>query len=548
MTVRLSTLLLFVFAASSYAAAPVLFYSDLLSGPKTGGEGGNGSYVTIYGKNFGSTQGTSSVTVGAGAATNYKIWTDTKVAFQLGSGAATGNIVLTTTAGSSNGLAFTVRTGNIYFASTTGNDSTGTGSFASPFRTIAKVKNTIAAGDIGYIENGVSQTTIDDYAADIAITGGGSAGNPIAIVGYPGATATIGIDTVGFGLRTPAIAGNKDHVVLAELVFRGGAAIDLVNVDDWRVVANDFSCPQGSGQSACFHTDTATNLKYLGNNVHNVGDQNGAIDKFYHAVYFTTNSNGVEAAWNTIAPNPTGSTTQGGCRAMQFFSTGGSDQFDLHVHDNLIHDAICDGINFSTVNPNAGTVEAYNNIVYHVGTGPTPSNGGGQFTCITINGGSGGTAAAVAYNNTLYDCGAMHGTDAGAVYLGIKTVFTNNLVAQLSGEVYSMPSGGGVAAGSSGTTNLWNGGGTAPTFSTGNITSAPLLVNTATADFHLQSTSPAKDAGTTVASVTTDFDGNSRPQNSIYDIGAYEYVVAGAASGGSVHTGLNSVSGSAKIQ
>src|SRR5438093_5022735 len=47
-----------------------------------------------------------------------------------------------------------------------------------------------------------------------------------------------------------------------------------------------------------------------------------------------------------------------------------------------------------------------------------------------------------------------------------------------------------------------------------------------TFNFHLQSTSPAIDAGTTLASVMTDYDGVTRPQGSAYDIGAYEYATA----------------------
>ncbi len=42
-------------------------------------------------------------------------------------------------------------------------------------------------------------------------------------------------------------------------------------------------------------------------------------------------------------------------------------------------------------------------------------------------------------------------------------------------------------------------------------------------DLHIQSDSPAKDAGVTIASVTNDYAGTSRPQGSAYDIGAYEY-------------------------
>jgi hypothetical protein len=45
-----------------------------------------------------------------------------------------------------------------------------------------------------------------------------------------------------------------------------------------------------------------------------------------------------------------------------------------------------------------------------------------------------------------------------------------------------------------------------------------------TIDIHLISTADAKDVGTTIGSITDDFDGNSRPQGSNYDIGADEYI------------------------
>jgi hypothetical protein len=54
----------------------------------------------------------------------------------------------------------------------------------------------------------------------------------------------------------------------------------------------------------------------------------------------------------------------------------------------------------------------------------------------------------------------------------------------------------------------------------------PLFVNAASMDYHLQSTSPAKDAGVDVG-VAMDRDGNVRPQGTGYDIGAYEYGTGG---------------------
>jgi len=124
----------FALSATSQVLPPRIFYSDLVSGPNTGGENNNGVYVTIYGHGFGSSQGSSTVTIGGHAPAQYKLWCGScwggvsgteydKVTIQLGSSAASGNIVLTTSAGTSNGIPFTVRSGNIYFVSNSGSDS-----------------------------------------------------------------------------------------------------------------------------------------------------------------------------------------------------------------------------------------------------------------------------------------------------------------------------------------------------------------------------------------------------------------------------------------
>jgi hypothetical protein len=528
LTLSFATALLLC-GASAFAqtAPPAIFYSDIQSGPNSGGENNNGAYVTIYGARFGSSQGTSYVTVGSGRATNYKIWSDSKVSFQLGSNAKTGNIAISTSSGSSNGVPFTVRGGNIYFVSTGGSDS-GNGSFSSPWKTIVKAKNSMGSGDITYVMNGVAQTSVDNYNADVSIQSAGTVSAPIALIAYPGASVVVGTNSAQYGLRTPQISGAKDFWVIAGINFRGIAAMDLAYVNGWRVVANDFSCPSGSGQSACVHTDTTTNLKFYGNYVHNVGDAAGGIDKYYHAVYFTTNSNSIDVGWNTVVPNPNRSTSSGGCRAIQFYSTGGSDQFDLHVHDNLIHDAICDGINFSTVDPSKGVVEAYNNVVYHVGTGPDPFDGSSNYSCI-VTGGTNSSQVDV-YNNTLYDCGSHGGSDSGALALGIKTRLRNNVIWQLAGESYFASSWGSDCGTVTGSNNLWYGAGSATTCTSGNVTANPLVVNLAGQNFQLQQGSPATNAGTTITSLKTAINGIVRPQGSAYDIGAYEYFQGAASS------------------
>src|SRR5713101_1548955 len=117
---KLLLALLLLCAQALAQSGPAIFFTDLTSGPKTGGKDNNGVFVTIYGRGFGATQGTSTVTVGGGTVASCPVWTDRKIACQLGASAATGNVVATVAGVASNGLPFTVRTGNIFYVSPSG--------------------------------------------------------------------------------------------------------------------------------------------------------------------------------------------------------------------------------------------------------------------------------------------------------------------------------------------------------------------------------------------------------------------------------------------
>ena len=142
------------------------------------------------------------MTVGGGTVAGYPVWSDTKIAVQLGSAAKTGAIVVNSGGNVSNGVPFTVRAGNIYFVATGGSD-TAAGSVTAPWATISHARDAIAPGDIVYVRNGVAANHDDGsgWSGCLVIGGNsGTAGNPKALVVYPGETATIGsINALGGG-------------------------------------------------------------------------------------------------------------------------------------------------------------------------------------------------------------------------------------------------------------------------------------------------------------------------------------------------------------
>lgn len=500
---------LFIGVPLARAAQPTAIFTDLQSGPNAGGQNNQGAIVTVYGFGFGATRGTSTLTIGGAQPAAYLLWSDNKISFQVGNSAITGNIVVNVAGvGSSNAMPFTVRSGRIFFVAPGGSDANA-GSFTAPWATVKHAKNSAQAGDIIYLTNGVNETGLDGSSATLAIAKSGSSGLPIAMIAYPGASATIGSATgQPYGIRTTA---TSSYWVLAGINLRGAfSALTVANSSNWRVLGSDISCPNGSGTGACVEFSGGQNLALYRNHIHDNGSTTSTSIKLYQAVQFESGANRIDVGWNEIANTRS-------CRALQFYSDT-TPLFNIKVRNNVIHDSRCDGINFATIDPSQGAVMAYNNVIYRAGTGPAPGGIESNYACINVGGS--GLAAVQITGNTLYDCGRRANADSGAVSASVAVSLTDNIVDAIAGETYTAPDSS--LANFSGKNNLFFGAGATPSFSTASLNADPKFVDVTNSNFQLQSGSPAVDAGANDG-ISRDIIQAPRPQGAAYDIGAYEY-------------------------
>jgi hypothetical protein len=596
MRARTGSLRLFCFlllaCGGLLAQAPVLFFSDIASGPNTGGENGNGAYVTIYGNYLGASQGASTATAGGGSMGNCPVWGAAwlwyqKITCQLGPNAATGSLIVTVNGQASNPLPFTVAPGNVYFVATSGSDN-NSGAFAKPWRTLLKARGAMLPGDITYAMDGVTQSTDDGTGWDAAflLSGGGqgnwcsAAGLPRALAAYPGATVTIGNPSGGlpdYGLRTSDCQGNW---VFSGIGFRGQTPALSGSGTNYRFTGSDITCPytQGSGGGACFQTSQASYVTFYGNHVYNAGTANASA--LFQAVYFSTDSNDIDMGWNLVE-------YVHGCRGLQVHSSPlgsggaqdptGHDQYDISIHDNTIHDMQCDGMIVDTVDPSQGPITVYNNVIYNAGMGPGNPEGTGGWNCINIPGstenGPAGSGTVEVFNNTLFACGTFasppYGSDNNAVaenggeapgappiYVHIRNNLMDSVPTTLfpGGVPYVVvwdPVTGEPCANSQdcpwlfGTNNLMYGAGNPVTDLaqiTGSVSADPLVVSTSLPDLHLTAGSPAIQAGAVIGAIgvfgvdNTGRDHDGLLRSAVPAIGAYEL---NGSSGGNPSVSIN---------
>ncbi len=539
------------------AGDPILYFSDLTSGPKTGNgdtsggrSGLDGAIVTIWGRNLGSSQGSGKVYANGAEAASVYSWGNAttpadlytyhqmqRISFQISRLAqdGPGSIYVVVNGKQSNPLPFTVRSGDIYFAMLSGDDDTGDGSWANPWRTIQKAANSLTPGDIAYIGDGVDQTTPSDYNAVVNLGRDGTADNPLALVVYPGATSQVGNPSTdrAFWYWNMETGSYAMHWVVAGFRVTTGA-VGIPASSGTRVVGNYVTAPQGNGMDGAI--DVFGNDVYiLGNELTQVGA--ASCSKLYHTIYAKgvrqddpprapTEANR-EIGWNYIHDNQTN-------RAINIYSEQAYSAFiEQHrVHDNVIINQHGDGIMLGYYV--TGDNWIYNNLIIQAGLGPEWEDDASYHTGIHIGTGHEEVTQTrlYIYNNTLYGngwSGAVYQGETGsllfdpnALTLSTTVYFSNNIIyatgePYLAGESTALPGGD--------YRNCWYGESLTPAWDTTAIDADPQFVGAGGFDFQLQNGSPCIDAGKNVVTVVaSDILGVPRPQGLAFDIGAYEYI------------------------
>ena len=511
-----------------FAAAPTIFYSDLINGPNTGGQDNKGVFVTIWGKNFGSSQGGSYVTIGSGQADNYPEWSDTKVCFQLGSNAVTGNIVLTTSEGASNSLAFTVRAGNIYFITPTG---TGDGSYSSPFSPSDFITK-LAAGENGVTGYFRAGTYTGEYAhvawhSNFCLEAihSGASGLENAFVGYPGEEAKLRSDGTSGADRSNFRKYNEGlgYIIISKLhCWANGRSTQAAS--NYRVIGNLVEGLHVFSATGSIQINSEdSDVKIYGNEITG-GSSNSKLD---HAFYPGTGCDNVDFGWNWIHDNDFDAGPMISVNSNDAWNLGYVSE-NMHIHDNIIDMSTYPSRAMGVFETGEGTeIYYYNNIII----GPSYPQSAAIYAA---------SGNVYYYNNTVYNCGAdttysvfmFYDTTVYEHWYQPESITLKNNIIYASSISDNYVKCWGITTVPVQDSNCYYGIGSYESHSQGctgsstnRVEDDPKFINPSTDDFTLQLISPCKDGGTSTVSaiVTDDIIGTSRPQDDYYDIGAYEY-------------------------
>jgi len=435
--------LLVLFACTNVYGAPSILFTDLISGPDTGiGDNlGSGVIVTIWGQNLGSSQGNSSVTytdstntkrnaahvyywknadgsLPSGPANLYESHKMQEIAFSIpDSAVGAGTIYVTVNGVDSNTLPFTVRAGKIYHVKSTGNDSSGDGSFSKPWLTVAKGDSGVNAGDTLYIHDVDSGSPTTQRAIYINRGFKATEADQFAYVAYPGTRpTTMGAEGVHMYL-TSGIVTSKLQVFASncDSVGKNCKYTDTRGIlpSAWgRVIGNEITdqpggCANGWAGAISANKSKVEGAKLFGNYIHDYSCPEAT--KFHHTTYMSirdTNDPSIVAwewGWNYLRDNDAKNGIHNYDEDLKGNNACGDLKTDLLIHDNVIVNQAGAGITVMSICGWSQDSYIYNNVLINTGLiSSTTCTSGCGFTGSGIKIGD-GLGDVYIYNNTVYN-------------------------------------------------------------------------------------------------------------------------------------------------
>ncbi len=230
------------------AQTPVIYFIDVASGPVTGGPGNQGVPITLFGRGFGATRGTSRVTIGGVEVASYLAWGERNahnpyldmIVVQPGRN-VTGGAVAVTVAGNTSNLehSFTPNTGSVYYIAPGGVDN-GHCQAADPCATLSAVATDLMRpGDTVLLRDGIYNES--EIWIRSVMGHSGTASQRKVIKNYPGEEAILQ------NAARPFIV-EADYITVSGLNLRNGKP----------VVIPDSGLPGNKGNRFINNTFTGT--------------------------------------------------------------------------------------------------------------------------------------------------------------------------------------------------------------------------------------------------------------------------------------------------
>ncbi|HLI86686.1 MAG TPA: LamG-like jellyroll fold domain-containing protein [Bryobacteraceae bacterium] len=369
---------------------------------------------------------------------------------------------------------------NTYYLSPNGSDA-NPGTQSAPFRTLARGVTVVNPGDTLILADGT-------YPDDTPYGGGGTLDWLLYInkSGAPGSPITVKAQNPGKAVLDCGNAYNGPQTGCNGYIYFVGPASYWVL--DGLVFANAYNTAIDMNAGTPAHDITFQRCTFTG-----IGQHYSTLDYGYAGVYAGPGQYNLTFTGNTFT---------------NIGRTGGTEI--SHDHGLYLHSSNSIITNNLFLGPITGwgvqTASGFSGLIANNTFAFNMNNHGGQLMLWDVSGG-----AVTVQNNIFYNP-----TDGFAVNL---CAFQGSLVID-----HNLVTNGTIG----GSDTCGGGESVSPT---NTIYADPMFVNASSApyNFYYKSGSPAINAGVTIPEVPTDMAGTPRPQDNVYDIGAYEYIFGSTA-------------------